>query len=163
MHGRRLTFDVALGALAGIAGTFVMDKVTTILQDRQPKEVTEREDEARGGKHTYERAAEKLTRGKASEDQEKQIASGIHWGLGVFAGASYGLIRHRFPRLGLGLGSGLAYGMLFGLLLDEGASVALGLAPPPTKFPWQTHARGFAGHLVLGAVVESAFDVADLC
>ena len=41
--------------------------------------------------------------------------------------------------------------------------MALGLAPPPTKFPWQTHARGFAGHLALGAVVEAAFDVADLC
>jgi hypothetical protein len=158
---RSLTTDIALGALAGIAGTFAMDQVTTFLADRQPEEVTKREDEARGGKHVYERAAQKLTRGKASEDQEKRISTGIHWGLGVFFGATYGLMRHRFPRLGLG--SGLAYGVLFTLLMDEGASVALGLAPPPTKFPWQTHARGFAGHLVLGGVVEAAFDAADLC
>ena len=46
--------------------------------------------------------------------------------------------------------------------MDEGAVYALGLTPGPTAFPWQTHARGFAGHLVLGVILDAAFDVADL-
>jgi uncharacterized membrane protein YagU involved in acid resistance len=62
---------------------------------------------------------------------------------------------------GLGIGSGLAYGVLFWAAMDEGANTALKLTAPPNRFPWQTHARGLAGHLALGAVIEIVFDAAD--
>jgi uncharacterized membrane protein YagU involved in acid resistance len=43
--------------------------------------------------------------------------------------------------------------------MDEAALTLMGLTPPPKNFPWQTHARGLAGHLVLGATIEAAFDL----
>jgi uncharacterized membrane protein YagU involved in acid resistance len=60
----------------------------------------------------------------------------------------------------MGIGSGIAYGAAFWLLMDEAALTLLGLTPPPKEFPWQTHVRGLAGHLVLGATIEAVFDAA---
>jgi hypothetical protein len=50
---------------------------------------------------------------------------------------------------------GVAFGTAFWLMMDEGAVYALGLTPGPTAFPWQTHARGLAGHLTFGAVADA--------
>ena len=47
------------------------------------------------------------------------------------------------------------------LAIDEGLMSATKLAPPPDAFPWQTHARGLAGHFILGLLLDGAFDVAD--
>lgn len=160
---RPLLLDIAVGALAGAASTWVMDLITTTLYEREPPSVQDREDSARGSKSAYEIAAEKgagLVGKKISAEQRKAIGAAIHWGLGVSAGAIYGVLRNRLP--GMGLGSGVAYGAAFWLGMDEAALTALGLTAPPQDFPWQTHARGLAGHLVLGAVLESPFDLIDL-
>jgi uncharacterized membrane protein YagU involved in acid resistance len=45
------------------------------------------------------------------------------------------------------------------LIADELLKPLLGLIPGPTRYPWQTHARGLIGHLVLGAVTDTVFDV----
>ncbi|HEV8240896.1 MAG TPA: DUF1440 domain-containing protein [Thermoanaerobaculia bacterium] len=159
---RSLAIDLLLGAAAGAGATWLMDRATTVLQERQPEEVTKRENAARGGKTAYEIAAEKaagLVKRKLAPRQRKKLGAAMHWALGTTAGALYGVLRNRLPRLGMG--SGLAYGVAFWLLMDEAALAALRLTPPPSEFPWQTHARGLAGHLVLGAGVEAAFDVAD--
>lgn len=58
-----------------------------------------------------------------------------------------------------GAAGGLGVGAAFWALMDEGAVYALGLAPGPWNFPWQTHARGLAGHLVFGAVTDSTLSV----
>jgi uncharacterized membrane protein YagU involved in acid resistance len=139
-----------------------MDQATTELQKRQPPEVTERENAARGDRTAYEIAADEAAAVLDRElppRQRKRLGAALHWMLGTGAGAVYGLLRHRVPRLGLG--SGLAYGVAFWLLMDEAALTALRLTPSPREFPWQTHARGLAGHLVLGAGVEALFDAAD--
>jgi hypothetical protein len=140
-----------------------MDQVTTVLYEAQPRKVRKRENSARGGKSAYEIAAEKgaqLAGRKISAEERKALSAAIHWTLGVSAGAMYGVLRNRQPVLGVG--SGLAYGAAFWLAMDEAALTALGLTAPPQDFPWQTHARGLAGHLILGAVIESPFDVIDL-
>jgi hypothetical protein len=164
MRNRRpLPLDLLLGAASGAAATWVMDVLTTALMDRQPKEVTAREERARDGKNAYETAAEKaasLAGRELTEAQRKTAGLAVHWTLGVGSGIAYGALRHTFPRLGLG--SGLAYGTIFWLAMDEAALTLLGVAPPPDRFPWQTHARGLAGHLALGAAIEAAFDLADL-
>ena len=147
---RSLVTDILLGAAAGAAATFLMDKATTVMYERESDDVRKQEDDARGDKTAYEIAGEKIG----------VPASAIHWGLGVGAGAFYGAARNLIPRAGLG--SGLIYGFLFWALMDEAALTALGLTPPPQEFPWQTHARGLAGHMVFGAITESVFDVADL-
>lgn len=160
---RTIALDVAIGAVAGAGATWLMDRVTQTLYDREPAEVRRREDAARGEKTAYEIAAEKsaaLVDREVTETQRRQIGLAIHWTLGVSAGALYGVLRNRVRRFGIG--SGIAYGAAFWILMDEAALALLGLTPPPQEFPWQTHARGLAGHLVLGGTVEAVFDAIDL-
>lgn len=160
---RPLSVDVLLGAAAGAGATWLMDQTTTALYDRQSKASRKQEEKARGGKTAYEIAAEKgaeLAGREISKGQRKQLGAAIHWTIGVGSGAIYGLLRNRVRRLGIG--SGVAFGLAFALLVDEAALTALGISPPPNAFPWQTHARSLAGHLVLGAVLDATFDVADL-
>src|ERR1051326_2198978 len=95
-HRRPLAFDVVLGALAGAAGTVLMDQVTKLAYERQPKRVRDREDDARGEKTAFVAAAEKLG---APEAQQEAIGNAIHWALGVGAGAFYGVLRKRARRL----------------------------------------------------------------
>lgn len=162
MKRRPLLFDLLLGAAAGAASTWLMDLATTALYEREPEAAREKEDEARGGSSAYETAARKtakLAGFDLTKEQREQAGLAIHWTLGVGAGAIYGLLRNRIPALGIG--TGLAYGTAFWLVMDEGMNYALGLTPGPTAFPWQSHARGLAGHLILGAGVEAAFDIAD--
>jgi hypothetical protein len=140
-----------------------MDKVTTVIYERLPEKTKRQENKARGGKLPSEVAAQKgakLAGRKLSPEQRKKIGGAIHWSLGVSSGALYGFIRNRSRFLGIG--SGVAYGLAFYVVVDEAALSALGLSPPPTAFPWQTHARGLAGHLILGAILDGVFDLADL-
>ena len=160
---RPFLVDILLGAAAGGAATWLMDRATTFLYERESRTVRAREDKARGEKTAYEIAAEKLAKfagRRPGEETLGAIGSSIHWSLGVGAGAMYGTARHLMPALGIG--SGLLYGTLFWLVMDEAALTALGLTPAPKNFPWQTHARGLAGHLVLGSAIEIAFDLSDL-
>jgi hypothetical protein len=159
--------DLALGAVAGTAATWVMGKVTTYLYEHEGQQTRQREDRARGGSTAYETAAKKaagFAGRELSEEESKKLGSAIHWATGVSAGAVHGLLRRRLA--GRGLGRDLALGALFGsavwLLLDEVGNVALGLTPGPRAFPWQTHARGLAGHLVLGLTTEGLMQAADL-
>ena len=159
---RNLAADLLLGAAAGAAATWLMGQTTTYLYDKEDEQAREWEDEARGGKTAYGVAAEKAAGavGKdLSEDQRKQLGSQIHWGLGIGAGAVYGALRNQL--VDGGWGEGLAFGTGFWLLVDEMMTPALGLTPGPTAFPWQTHARGLAGHLVFGLAAETVFQVAD--
>ncbi|HET9984406.1 MAG TPA: DUF1440 domain-containing protein [Longimicrobiales bacterium] len=157
-----LAADVALGALAGAAATLAMDRTTTVLYDYEDDEAKRREDAARGGDSAFGAAAKKVAEAlgvELTDAQKRTVGNALHWALGVGAGAAYGALRRRVP--GLDAGQGAAFGTAFFLLVDEGANTALRLAPPPTAFPWQAHARGLAGHLVYGLVAETVLDAAD--
>ena len=154
--------DVVKGAIAGAVATFVMGKVTTYMYDRQSEKVRQEEDAARGGGSAYEIAAEKAASaaGTALDRPSREKAgSGIHWALGMGAGAVYAVLRRRFEPLGSAAGT--AFGTAFWAFLDEGAVPALGLTPGPTAFPWQTHARGLVGHLTFGTVTDGTLRLLD--
>lgn len=154
--------DLVKGALAGVAATWAMGPVTTYLYEHESKEARETEDEARGNQTAYGVAAEKAADAvgvELSEDQRKQAGAAIHWVLGAGAGAAYGVLRNRLP--GVGAAGGLLFGTAFWLAIDEGANYALRLTPGPTAFPWQTHARGLAGHLVFGVAAHAALTALD--
>ena len=163
---RNVLGDAALGAVAGAAATWLMGKATTYLYEHEGETARQREDQARHGRTAYETAAEKvagLACQKLSDDERKKMGSAIHWSVGIGSTVLYALLRRRLA--GQGLGRELAAGALFGtavwLLLDEVGNVALGLTPGPRAFPWQTHARGLAGHLVLGLASEGVLQAAD--
>ena len=90
---RDLGTDLLKGAVAGGVATWAMGKVTTYLYEHESEQGRRREDEARGGRAAYEVAAEKVARATGTELSEPQRAvagSGIHWALGIGAGAAYG-------------------------------------------------------------------------
>ncbi|HEY9448575.1 MAG TPA: hypothetical protein VIQ60_02440 [Gemmatimonadaceae bacterium] len=76
---------------------------------------------------------------------------------GIVAGAAYALQRDRVPSAAAG--RGVLFGTAFFLLIDEGLVYALWLTPGPREVPWQSHARGLAGHLVYGAAAEGALSL----
>jgi hypothetical protein len=161
MHNRddRLSIlgAVARGAVAGAIATWVMGKATSYLYEHEAHPARTAEDQARAGKTSYGVAAEKIANISGitlSKPQREKYGSAIHWGLGIATAAAYAAFRNRLPDVGPA--RGLLFGTAFWLLMDEGAVYALGLTPGPTKFPWQTHARGLAGHLVFGTVTDSA-------
>lgn len=154
--------DLVKGAIAGVAATWVMGQVTALLYEHESEQAREREDAARGNRTAYGVAAEKAAGAvdvELSEAQRQRAGAAIHWVLGAGAGAAYGLLRNRLP--GADAGAGLVFGSAFWLAIDEGANYALGLTPGPTAFPWQTHARGLAGHLVFGLSAEAALRLLD--
>ncbi len=160
--GSTLLGDLALGAAAGLAATWVMGQATTYLYEREDPLAREREDAARNGKTAYGIAAEKVAGAfgrQLSEERRAKLGAGIHWALGAGAGAAYAALRRRVPHADAG--QGLAFGATFFAVMDEGANTALGLTPGPASFPWQAHARGLAGHLVYGVVTDTLLDAAD--
>jgi hypothetical protein len=159
----RLRNDVIKGAIAGAVATWVMGKVTSAMYEREDRWVRRAEDDVRGGKTSYGVAAEKAARlAGASLDntQRERLGLAIHWALGIGAGAVYAVLRRRFHALGRTAGVG--FGTAFWALFDEGLVPTLGLTPGPRAFPWQTHARGFAGHLTFGTVTDGTLRLLDV-
>ncbi|HET7553078.1 MAG TPA: DUF1440 domain-containing protein [Gemmatimonadaceae bacterium] len=158
MKGRSDTLGVLIdGAVAGAAATWLMGKVTEFLYQKEDPCAREREERVRQGKTSYGTAAEKAARlvGESlSDEQRKRYGKRLHWALGAGAGAAYALLRDQVPAAAAA--GGLLFGTAFFLLMDEGLVYALGLTPGPSKFPWQSHARGLAGHLAYGAATERA-------
>jgi hypothetical protein len=152
--------DLAAGAAAGALATWAMGKVTGYLYQHEDARARRREDSARRGRISYEVAAERLAGlvgRRLRRRQRARIGVGIHWGLGIAAGAAYGALRRRLP--GRSRAAGLAFGAAFWLAVDETLTSALALTPGPGAFPWQTHARGLAGHLAYGLVADAALGV----
>lgn len=147
------------GALAGAVGWWAMDHTLRFLYDHQGAEVRRREDRARGGVPALEVMAQRLAEvaGVELSDRERQRAgTALQWGMGTGAGVLYGALRARVPTVRAG--RGLAFGAAFWLVVDEGLTPLLGFAPGPLVFPWQTHGRGFVGHLVFGAAADAALE-----
>jgi uncharacterized membrane protein YagU involved in acid resistance len=133
-----------------------MNAVTSVIYDRQDPAARSREEDARGGKIASEVAAQKTAHllGRNLDDQSaRKWGSAVHQGLAIGAGAAYGVLRGRVPRLSVGVG--LLFGLAFFVVADELGLVALRIAPGPRALPWQTHARGLAGHLTYGLATET--------
>src|SRR5690242_19143302 len=148
------------GAVAGAAATWLMGQVTSFLYAHENAAAREREDRARHGTTAYGVAAERTAEAfdaTLSPQQRKTYGLGHHWALGIGAGAAYGALRREIP--GVAVADGLAFGLGFFLLMDEGIVYLLGLTPGPQAFPWQTHARGLAGHLVFGTAANAVLSV----
>jgi hypothetical protein len=156
-----ILWDLTRGAVAGTAGTWVMDLVTTGMYEQQPAEVNAREKAAQpGGRTSVENLlelVESTTGQKIADDMRPAALQAIHYALGAVPGALYAVIRERMP------GPSAAHGMLLGLALfavnDEWLNTRLGLAGPPDAYPIEAHARGLVGHLALGVTTEAVLEV----
>jgi len=154
-HRSTIRDDLLKGAIAGAVATWVMGAVTNAMYAREDRWVRRQEDDARGGKTAYGVAAERAAAALGAtlgDKRREQLGSAVHWALGIGAGAAYAVLRRRFEPIGRAAGFG--FGTAFWAAIDEGLVPALGLTPGPRAFPWQTHARGLAGHLTFGTVTD---------
>jgi uncharacterized protein DUF1440 len=154
--------DLIKGAIAGAVATWVMDKATSVMYAREDRRARRREDEAREGKTAYGVAAEKaagVLGQRLDAEERERLGGALHWALGIGAGAAYAVLRRRFESIGRG--AGIGFGTLFWAAVDEGLVPALGLTRAAAAFPWQTHARGLAGHLTFGTVADRTLRLLD--
>lgn len=151
------------GAVAGAVGVWLMALVCTAMYEQEDEAAKVREEAARvEGKDPASVAAGRLARAAGAPltgASEGQVATGIHYALGVLPGAAYGVLRHHLGDSGTI--RGLAYGLVLFPINDEAIGSALGLAAGPTEYPWQVHARGLTAHLVLGVATDAVLDVLD--
>ena len=151
-------WTAARGAAAGAIGTWVMDRVTTAMAERQSPDDAARERAAwPNGKPSVENlvdiGAARVGLTLKPEARERLIQL-THYGLGVAPGAVYALLRHRVPLLGAG--RGMIYGLLLFAVNDEFLNTALGLSGPPDAYPASSHLRGLVGHVALGVTTDLA-------
>ena len=148
-----LLVDVAIGCVAGLVATKVYGLVQEALYRPMPRDVKQREEQARPGPSSQV-AAGKIAEGLSYplDDQERELAGcAVHYGLGIAWGPIYGLLR-RQGRM-QPLGAGVLTGATLSLIVDEGLAPALGFSAPNSDYPALSHVRGFLNHLAYEAAV----------
>lgn len=143
--------DAVLGAVAGTAAVWLMDRVGWLMYRRQDPAALQRELQARpDGLDSAHLLARKWGRaiGRDPGRQQPNAAGlGVHYVLGALPGLGYALVSRRFK---VSAGAGLPFGLALFLVNDEVSAPLLGLARGPRAYPPQSHLRGLVAHLVLG-------------
>jgi hypothetical protein len=151
------------GGVAGAVGVWVMDVVTWFLYRRQSRATTAKEKVARKfGKDPGHAAARHLARLAGSDAATSEPNAGgilVHYLLGIGPGMVYAKLRHSRPAVTAGKGA--AWGAGLYVVNDLVAGRLLRLMGPQRRYPWQAHARGVAGHVVLGVATHAVLEALD--
>jgi hypothetical protein len=156
---RSLAIDAALGALSGLAASWVMEWAQARIMAVGSDETRRREKEAQGDLEpaTY-RAAEAAAHlvGRTLPAERKRVAAEVvHYATGALWGAAFGALAPRLPAPALAAGA--AWGLVVWLANDELLVPALGLSRGPARYPPSTHAKALASHLVYGAATDAGY------
>jgi hypothetical protein len=169
-----------VGAAAGLVGTLAMSSLEaawsryaprSLDPQRGPERMRRLKNAGWGGwfhaqgeprshhwhRSPSERAVEKIGRSvghRPSRRPREVLGSAFHYGFGAAGGAAYGALAPRFPWLTAG--RGLLYGTLVGLLADELAMPAAGIADWPHQTPPRRHAYSLLAHFAYGLGLEQA-------
>lgn len=162
-EGDGLLGTILKGAVAGIAATWVLDRVDWAMWDAEPSTTRAETRRVRpGGLDPAHVAANRLARAFGRElnpQQPHPLGIALHYSFATVPTIAYALMRHREPVVAAGFGA--LYGLTATLVEDEGLNPLMGLARPPQEYPWQDHARGVVAHLALGAVAEGVLRLLD--
>lgn len=163
---KTLAVDIAIGVVAGLVATKVTDWAQTALYSVTPAPVREKEERVRPGPPAEIAAEDLANRLGVRLDEKSRGRAGnvVHYALGALWGPVYGQLRRK-TRLGA-RGAAIISGATMSLMIDEGLTPALGYSAPNRDYPVLTHVRGFAGHLVFGAVnaavAEALYSLVDM-
>lgn len=156
-HGNSMLADALIGAAAGAAAVWIMDRVDWFNFKHEDPEARRRTMAVRPeGAAPAQVAADRTARTLGYELEPKgnnAAGKAIHYSLGIMPGALYGALRHTVP--GLDAGRGTLFGLGLFLMQDEGLNAISGLSAKPQDYPWQAHARGFIAHAVYGLALDS--------
>ncbi|HVR96596.1 MAG TPA: DUF1440 domain-containing protein [Thermoanaerobaculia bacterium] len=153
------------GALGGLVGSCAMTGLHALWDAvaknrgaaRHPHHSSQRgkaESARQGRDDATVRAADKIFHALGHEptQREREIAGpALHYLLGIAAGAFYGALVEKIPRVTAG--AGIPYGVAVWIGADEIAVPALGLVEKPASAP-SVHARSLAAHLLFGWTTE---------
>ena len=152
-----LPTDLLMGAVAGAAAVWAMDRLDWFLMGQEPERARRQTRLARPGgqdpAHVIASRAARAVGARLSPEQPHPAGLAVHYGLGMMMGAAYAALRRRVGAVGAG--RGVPFGLAMFVLQDEGLNTLLGTGAPPGRYPWQTHARGAAAHALFGLVTDS--------
>ena len=155
MHDTSIIQRVAIGAVAGLAATLVLQQVRTGTQHLLPETTPPMREEP--GKFMVEQAQDVLpeeTRAQIPESVETATAASLAFGYGATAGAIYGALRGDNGNL-------LADGTLLGLgtwaVGYLGWLPATGLMPAVHKQQLEQVATPIVQHIVFGMTTAAAY------
>ena len=161
--GGSLVVDALVGAVAGAAAVWVMDRVDWFnFRHEDPRARAQTRAVRPGGMAPAHVLANRIGKAVGHEAQPKEdnaFGKSVHYSIGIVPGALYGALRHRYPALATGRGT--LFGLSLFLLQDEGLNAVTGLSAKPQDYPWQAHARGFVAHATYGLVLETVLSLAD--
>lgn len=151
--------DLLMGAAAGAAAVWLMDRVDWFNYRHEDPEARQRTENVRPlGLPPADVAVEKAVDAAGVElplGKRRALGKAVHYSIGMAPGAAYGALRERHP--GIATGRGAMFGLGLFLLHDEFLNSVLGLSAKPREYPWQAHARGLVAHLVYGVALDTIF------
>lgn len=159
MKAKEIVLSTSASLAAGYIATKVMESASMKMYEMEPEEIRKKEDEVRPGP-PYEIAAKKTAALFGKELTGSQVKKGgmaFHYGLGLAWAPVYSIIKHNTNLSPVV--NGLLTGATMSLIVDEGLTPALGFSAPNKKYPWQTHLRGFAAHLIYGVAVAGVYEL----
>jgi uncharacterized membrane protein YagU involved in acid resistance len=173
-HRQCLAKGIAAGLVAGLVGSWAMNKFQSLWTPRQNRENSNTagqpdtrqaqddrrevppDDPIRDDEDATSKLAGKIAQvvfhRELNRDQRRALSPFVHYGFGAFAGAVYGGIAEFFPRASFG--AGLPFGSALFIAADELGVPAMGLSKGPSQYPLSSHLYGLASHLVYGATAE---------
>lgn len=151
--------DLLIGAVAGAAAVWVMDRVDWFNFRHVDSQARARTESVRPGgmdpAHVMVANVADAAGMELSPEKHHALGQLVHYSLGTAPGALYGALRGRYPAISKG--RGLLFGFGLFLIQDEGMNALLGLSAKPKAYPWQAHARGLVAHLVYGLATDTIF------
>ncbi|MFW5967419.1 MAG: DUF1440 domain-containing protein [Persicimonas sp.] len=161
---RSIVEEMAMGAAAGVVGTWVIGKVMAKMQQMSKSKEADRSAASQEKQHEKEKDQGTALLAKRmllmfgaepTEDRKAKLGQALHWGYGITWGATYGVLRNRYPKLSWGLG--LPFGVAFGVFSTEILLTLTGLAPPPPQAPMKRHAGNIAAHVAYAAAADGSY------
>jgi putative membrane protein len=139
--------SLAKGLLAGLAGGVAGTIAMTFAERMFPPQAAEDDED-----HPSELFAEKLAGHDLSPEMRELAAEGIEWGLGVAAGAVYGVLAEYYPAATSK--EGASFGIAMEALTHEKALPALGLLRPTEDQSMRERASEMTSFVVFGIATE---------
>ncbi|GAB3528701.1 hypothetical protein GCM10027443_07020 [Pontibacter brevis] len=156
-------YRLVKGAIAGAVGVWLMDRFTWYWYSHEDTETLVQERAAmKGGRYAPNTAGKQLTDALQINLPQKQqyvVGRSIHYLMGIAPGALYAIWRHRVAPLGFWRGP--LYSFTLFISFDEVIVPSLGYASEAAAYPWQSHARGFFAHILLGVTTDAVISLLD--
>jgi uncharacterized membrane protein YagU involved in acid resistance len=148
----RVFKGILAGAVAGLVGAWVMSRFQERTQASIPggEETNEESATVKAGNAVAQAVLDRPLTGS----EKPAAAEAAHYGMGALSGAIYGGAVEILPVVKAGLG--VPFGAVLWVIGDEMLVPYLGLAKPPTEYPFDTHADALAAHMVYGVATEVA-------